>query len=254
MSLFEFFLYRGLGGSAGIDECISAMENNVLPVDAQHRGRYLWEWYVLERDQLTRICVLLQQLQLPPSLLRRPLPLQDTFHTYAPQIPGVVSTLCDMEYLWQHLEAVDACIGAMEGGVFPVDAKHKQNGLYLWEYFILTTDQWARICVLLQTLRLPPRLLWRPKWISTICWTRSRNNFLAYFVSRDFAAMITLCHMEYLWQDLDAVEAWMEFMKFETVSIQWVADEVDRRRRWFSGPRRAWLAAIVVLFVSTPFF
>lgn len=59
--------------------------------------------------------------------------------------------------------------------------------------------------------------------------------------------MNTLCDMEYLWQDLDAVEAWMEFMKSRMylIHIQWVAEEVDRRRQWFAGLCRAWLAAVV---------
>jgi hypothetical protein len=65
---------------------------------------------------------------------------------------------CDM-----FCSIVDACIHAMEEGTLPVTAQIHKGRYYLWEtyIFILTVDQWARICALLQRHRLPPGLLWR---------------------------------------------------------------------------------------------
>ena len=126
---------------------------------------------------------------------------------------------------------VDVCLDAMEKGMLPVVAKH--CGYYLWEYFYLTTDQVARVCALLKQRRLPPCLLW--------IWGM-------YLVSQYPDAIAALTQIEFLWQDLDAVQAWMKSHAARChldVEVKCVAAEVGRRRQWFSGLRRAWLLAVV---------
>ena len=132
-----------------------------------------------------------------------------------------------------------ACIRAMEGGTLSVLAK--EDGWYLWEKIVLSLCQVARVCALLQRHRLPPSLLWR-KYTCIPLSTRSQTDLLCYPV-----AMSALSHMEFLWQDLGAVEAWIHLQQrhgpASTLSVQ---AEVDKRKRWLTSPRRAWLTAVVV--------
>jgi len=53
---------------------------------------------------------------------------------------------------------VNGCMDAMEEGRLPVIASN-DLGFCLWERYILTVDEWARMCALLQRNRLPPSLL-----------------------------------------------------------------------------------------------
>ena len=141
-----------------------------------------------------------------------------------------------------NLTTVDACIRAMEGGKLSVLAK-QYGEWYLWETFALTVDQVKRTCALLQQKRLPPSLLWRP--ISSVPeLTRSQTSFICLHVHNDPVVMSALSRIEFLWQDLQAVEAWLDD-HHHAVITQWVQAEVNRRR-WLTSPRRAWLAAVVV--------
>jgi hypothetical protein len=142
------------------------------------------------------------------------------------------------------VDIVNACMDAMEEGSLPVIAK--QYGYYLWEIYILTVDQWARLCALLQRNQCPPRLLWRlhtcVRWTMTDCFSFSKKKCI---VDDNPVAMAALSRIEFLWQDLDAVQAWI---KWHAVSrnVEWVvAAEVIRRRQWFIGLRRAWLVTVV---------
>jgi hypothetical protein len=134
---------------------------------------------------------------------------------------------------------VDVCLDAMEKGMLPVVAE--QWGYCLWEYFTLTTDQWVRVCALLQRHRLPPRLLWRIK--TRVHWTRWTASTRGCLVSSDPDAVAALSRIEFLWQDLDAVHAWVNCRPYSCDSVEWVEGEVWRRRWWLTGLRRAWLLA-----------
>ena len=57
--------------------------------------------------------------------------------------------------------------------------------------------------------------------------------------------MMALSHIEFLWEDLQAVKAWLH-EKSSELWKGWVVDEVHKRQRWFAGLRQAWLAAVVV--------
>jgi hypothetical protein len=148
------------------------------------------------------------------------------------------------------LAVVDACIRAMEGGRLPVLAQ--DAGLYLWEYFVFTVDQTARICALLHQRWLPPSLLWRSHFSRPHLFSKSRTVLDVSFVWTDPVAMSTLSNIEFLWQDLQVVKAWIHgqppvFNKIEKAKADWINAEVDKRQQWFAGARRAWLAAVVIL-------
>jgi hypothetical protein len=64
-------------------------------------------------------------------------------------------------------DTVDVCMDAMEEGMLPVIAK-QWGFYYLWEFYSLRTDQWARLCGLLQRNRLPQSLLWESSALYTI--------------------------------------------------------------------------------------
>ena len=132
----------------------------------------------------------------------------------------------------------DVCLHAMEESVLPVIAS--VWGLFLWEYFTLTTDQWVRVCALLQRRRLPSCLLWRK---TDVLWTRRTASAKICLVSSDPDAVAALTRIEFLWQDLDAVHAWVNSRPYSSDNVEWVEGEVCRRRRWFTGLRRAWLLA-----------
>ena len=111
----------------------------------------------------------------------------------------------------QSCAAVDAYMDAMEHDLLPVDTE--EHGHYLWEFYILTVDQWVRICGLLQRRRLPSSLLWRSRgWLfgqPAIC---VRN------------AWCHGCQIEYLWQDLNAVSTFVATTStlFDDVPLDWI--------------------------------
>jgi hypothetical protein len=103
----------------------------------------------------------------------------------------------------------------------------------------LTPNQWSRVSALLQRQRLPASFLWRFK--TCVRWTRRSAFEKSYLVSEDPFATVALTRIEFLWQDLDTVQAWLQDTRHD--DVEWVAAEVDRRRQWFTGLRRAWLLA-----------
>ncbi len=140
----------------------------------------------------------------------------------------------------------DACIDAMEEGTLPVTVQGGTSRCYLWEKYILTVDQWARICALLQRQRLPPSLLWWEEHSITY-------NILLdhHVVNVNPVIAAALSSIDYLWQDLDVVDAWIEREQTTCATtdiprIHWVQAEVVRRRQWPAGLRAAWLRAVVV--------
>jgi len=149
---------------------------------------------------------------------------------------------CEDDKLWA---IRDACIDAMEEGTLPVTALGGKGRYYLWENYILTVDQWARICALLQRHRLPPSLLWKGHSVAyNVLLDRDILN-----VNPVIAAALSC--IDYLWQDLDVIDAWIEREQTTHATrdiprIHWVQAEVDRRRQWLAGLRAAWLRAVVV--------
>ena len=129
---------------------------------------------------------------------------------------------------------VDWCIDAMERGALSVCFRNS-DGYYLWENFVLSISHWVRLC----RLRPPVCDLWGIK--STIELTR--YDWGAKWTGDDPDAIATLVQMEYLWTDLDAVDKFCHLQLRRRVA--WIADEVNQRRRWAAGLRRAWLAAVV---------
>ena len=131
-----------------------------------------------------------------------------------------------------HDQIVDVCLHAMEEGRLPVIVK--QCRYYLWEYYILTVDQWVRICALLQQNRFSPCLLWRLQ-ITYVRWVRRTA----------FVGVAVLTGIEFLWQDLDAVQAYVDHLSpaARYDHVEWIVAELDRRRQWFTGLRRTWLLA-----------
>ena len=156
-----------------------------------------------------------------------------TFYYFAESRKSFTGTPCSV---------VDKCLDAMEEDLLSVVAK--QSGYYLWEYFILTTDQLVRMCALLQRNRFPSSVLWR--FQTRVCWTRRSALAGPYLVSTDPVAMATLSRIEFLWQDLDAVQACIQTPApwWYDLEVEWVAAELGRQR-WFAGLRRAWLLAVI---------
>ena len=71
------------------------------------------------------------------------------------------------------------------------------------------------------------------------------------FTCTNSATITAFSQMDYLWQDLDVVDAWIEREQTTRAArdiprIHWVQAEVDRRRQWLTGLRAAWLRAVVV--------
>ena len=138
---------------------------------------------------------------------------------------------------------VDVCLHAMEEGALSVIAKAR--GYLLWEFCIMSVDQWVCACALLQRHRLPSSLCWRVG--TNLRLTRRAAVAEPTWVFEDFDAIAALTRIEFLWQDLDAVQAYMTvqaYIKCRTSHVGWVAAELDRRRQWFAGLRRTWLLAI----------
>jgi hypothetical protein len=134
---------------------------------------------------------------------------------------------------------VDVCLHAMEEGILTVFAK-QMGYLFLWELCIMTPGQWARTCALVEHHRLPSRLCWRFPTGVYCTWDTTLET--SCLVSHVPDAMAALTRIEFLWQDLDAVEAYISIKSLtSTIDIEWVAVEVARRRQWFAGLRRAWL-------------
>jgi hypothetical protein len=145
---------------------------------------------------------------------------------------------------------VDACIRAMEEGTLSVTAQGSKGRYYLWETYILTVDQWARICALLQRHRLPPGLLWRDSVYNAAYFTMAKLDMCCHFVNEIPTTIDTLCRIDYLWRDLDAVDAWIKREQTSQVTtdvsrMYWVQAEVVHRRQWLAELRVAWLRAVV---------
>jgi hypothetical protein len=132
---------------------------------------------------------------------------------------------------YHSLSVTIACIKAMEQGLMDV---HTMNncGCYLWEY-TMSVECWIRICA----LQPDPEKLWTSR--TALVRDSSPQEVLA------------LTRIEYLWENLDVVEASVRRWKkmgslWLAGKIFWIEREVQRRRQvWHLSIRRAWLLAVV---------
>lgn len=127
-------------------------------------------------------------------------------------------------------EEADVCLEAMEQGDLPVCSLN-QSGCHLWEWYAMKSDQWVRVCA----LRPPVHLLWRKN-------------------SKVIAAVmdggVHLGDVGYLWQDLDAAQAFVKWWDYEkhpyiVARRQWIAAQVQEWRVWQTSLRRTWLLATI---------
>ena len=127
-------------------------------------------------------------------------------------------------------ECVDACLDAMEEGAEHVCMQDKE-GFLLWERFPMLPRQWNSVCRLLEGAGVGCSVVWR-------------ENSLIYYTKTETR------DIEYLWTDLEAVQAYVKFLTKRFCQAwrahqSWIAHELDRRVTWEMGLRRAWLAGVV---------
>jgi hypothetical protein len=132
------------------------------------------------------------------------------------------------------LPTAEVCLKDMEQGLLPTCVRDN-DGRYLWSALCMSVEQWIRLC----NLGPPPSLLWVPQ--SYIVFTLSGFYLRPETNPETIAA---LGEIEYLWQDLDAAEAFLHSTVFPSRPKAWIAAEVQRRRQWMGGLRRAWLAVV----------
>jgi hypothetical protein len=132
----------------------------------------------------------------------------------------------------------DWCVGAMERGTLPVYARAGSSGGYLWNECVLTTSQWNRIC----RLRPPLGDIWNKASLVFITLEKTTN--VCVYTAHAPDVITALVQIEYLWTDLDVVDEFVRENLSYNKFLQWIVDEVDQRRQWAAGLRRAWLAAV----------
>jgi hypothetical protein len=144
------------------------------------------------------------------------------FDTYAKKRLGKFTLLP-----FSGAKCVEVCIAAMESGDLPVCSRNS-NGDLLWSTYCLTIGDWIRIC----RLRPPLELVWAAQ--SKILFSCTGDFADAY----DVAELRTI---DYLWQDLQAVQAFAACHGH----VSWISQELALRVSWSKQLRRAWIAAVV---------
>jgi hypothetical protein len=121
-------------------------------------------------------------------------------------------------------DCIHACVDAMECGDLDVNVCFHE--CYVWDYLCICSDErmLRRLCALKPDLNL----FWRTT-CSTIWMIHYPGNLL---------------QMEYLWQDLQLVHAYVQWASHGQQSLVTQA-ELSRRLKWMDGTRRAWLLAVV---------
>ncbi len=121
-------------------------------------------------------------------------------------------------------EVIDTCLSAMEDGELDVLSMN-QDGYYFWEWFPLTPRQWEQICAALRRQGIASSFLWARL-------PQCKNNGLR-------------AGIEYLWEDLDGIEELVlsRHKGYDCSECKWLKGELERRRAWVTGLRRAWLVA-----------
>ncbi len=120
-------------------------------------------------------------------------------------------------------------LDAMEQGHLHV-CTQTEKGWYLWERYSLDSQQWLRVCKLLQQAGIENSILWDS--VETLA------------MVTDFQYWIGI---EYLWTDLEVVQrGFSKIIQYDDGDYSCIAEELGRRQAWAEGPRRAWLAACVL--------
>jgi hypothetical protein len=162
------------------------------------------------------------------------------FHDYACARLGISrDTHGIIDVIW-----VTALLDAMEQGTLSVYVQDG-NGRFLWEAMVFDVSQLRRLC----RLKPEPRLLWRgASWIPIFSFLNFRGLHFSSFLYQLPKVQTTLCEVEHLWADLDAVEAFLDASPYHYCrDVQnWIVAEVMCRRNWQESLRRAWLAASLV--------
>jgi hypothetical protein len=122
-------------------------------------------------------------------------------------------------------EIVDTSLQAMQEGVLDVCAQNDDKW-NLWRIYGMTGDQWHRACDLLERAGVASSIMWQ-----------STSNFIYHEFMGD---------IEYLWTDLEVVERFLMEEKMHPIRRIRLVQELDRRRTWDAGLRRAWLAACTI--------
>lgn len=142
-------------------------------------------------------------------------------------------------------DITEAIVHAMEANTMSVTSR-SNDGYFLWEFFPLTMTGWLRIFKLME-LHHPSEshLLWTKS--SGILFTQTSTSNGGYHeVWKDPTAVSTLAQVEYLWRDLDAVQAFVDVdFPGKPKRCDWVRAELCRRKQWLTGLRRAWLVSFV---------
>ena len=122
-------------------------------------------------------------------------------------------------------DCIYACVDAMECGDLDVNVCF-YDGLYIWDYFCIFSDvrMLRRVCALKPNLDL----FWR-----TTC-----RAYIMYVGHH-------LLEVEYLWQDLQLVHAYVQHWASHDQKLSGIQAELSRRLEWRDSTRRAWLLAIV---------
>jgi hypothetical protein len=128
----------------------------------------------------------------------------------------------------------------MEQGHLHVCTQIEEGG-YLWELYNLNSQQWLRVCKLLQQAGIENSILW--------------DSVKTLAMVTDFQYWIGI---EYLWTDLEVVHrGFSKIIQYDEAvpltdrlrssdgDYSCIAEELGRQQAWVEGPRRAWLAACV---------
>ena len=122
-------------------------------------------------------------------------------------------------------DCIYACVDAMECGDLDVDVRFN-DGFYIWDYYCIYVD----VCMLRRVCALNPNL--------KVFWRSScRAHKMIHYPEN-------LLQVEYLWQDLQLVHAYLQSHGQQFPVIQ---AELSRRLEWRDSTRRAWLLAVVVI-------
>ncbi len=122
------------------------------------------------------------------------------------------------------MEKSDTLLCLMDEGALDVCAL-TSKGRYLWETYLLSRQQWLRLCGLLQRERISNSIVWQA---------------LHFMMKSECESWIEI---EYLWTDLEAVQ--MYLVQFENRKFKTLVCELERRKAWAAGTRRAWLTAVL---------
>ena len=125
------------------------------------------------------------------------------------------------------LDCMYACVDAMECGDLDVNVCF--SGTYIWDYLCIVSDvrMLRRLCALKPNLKL----FWRTTRLS-LSLTHYQENLL---------------EMEYLWQDLQLVHAFVLHWEAHGEKLPVIEAELSRRLEWRDSTRRAWLVAVAVV-------